>query len=537
MTIDTENSITSSFIKRSLEERLNQVDYSFINSDEYHPSVFALNFLNFVKLVNDGKGEGNVSPAFHLEMLDKIGYGSKWIANLCHRGSGKTTMFAEYLIPYLAIFNCLPKIDNITGIIYVGDTMENGVKSLRKNIEFRYRNSEFLQKYLPHAKFTDANIVFTNLDGISTGIRLMGAKTGIRGIKIFGKRPQFAILDDLVSDEDARSKVALDAINNTIYNCVMPALDPNIGKSGVIANGTPFNKQDPLVTMIESGEWDANVYPICNQFPCAKEDFIGSWEDRFSYDFVMGQYKLMQSTGKLNAFYQEYMLRITPEEDRLVAEGEILWYDRFELLAKRHEYNYYITTDFATSAKHTADYSVISVWAVDSAGNWLWVDGSVFRKTIDVVIDRLFELCILYNPLGVGIEASGQQGGLISMIRREMLNRSVWFNIIKDGATDGIRPKGDKLSRFNAVLPLFKMGKIKFPEQLKNDFIMLEFVDELRLATGHGLKGRDDCLDTISMLNYITPAIPYGNKATQQRSPIFDNESDYRLGSIDDFII
>lgn len=507
--MSTNKDFDSKYEKLTLEQRLLGVDYEYLNSADFQSSAFSHKFLNVMKLINAGSPL-NQTPPVHLQMLDKLNNNSPFIANLCHRGIAKTTLYGENLIFYIAIFGELPYIKDINGIIYVGDSMENGVKALRRGLEHRHANSQFLQKYLPlkHCKYTDAYIEFTNIDGRKTGVRLMGAKTGIRGIRILGRRPQLAILDDLVSDEDARSPISLESIRNTIYNCVIPALDPNDGASGVIANGTPFNKFDPVVSMVESGEWDSNVYPICEKFPCTEEEFRGSWEDRFSYKYVLEKYKLMKASGKLNAFYQEYMLQITSEEERLVQDKEIQWYERSTILHNRNAYHYYITTDFATSMKHTADFSVISVWAVDYKGNWYWVDGMCKKETVDKVVDKLFEYVAEYNPLGVGLEASGQQGGIISMIERDMYNRGVWFNILKDGATLGIRPKGDKLARFNTVLPLFKMGRIHFPKELEYGAEMIELLDEIRLATASGLKGRDDFLDTISMLNYITPALP-----------------------------
>lgn len=506
---DIVEGLESTYPKKTLETHLQEVDYSYLNSDKFKASSFAHRFINITKLIN-ANSKMNKTPPVHLQMIDKLNNGSRYIANLCHRGLAKTTTFGENLIFYTAIFNELPSIPNIDGIIFVGDSMENGVKSLRRNLQSRYNESEFLKKYLPEKKikWTDAYIEFENIDGVRTGVRLIGAKSGIRGLRILGRRPQLAILDDLVDDEDARSPIALESIRNTIYNSVIPALDPNIGASGVIANGTPFNKFDPVVAMIESGEWDSNVYPVCERFPCTREEFRGSWEDRFSYDYVLATYKLMKGSGKLNAFYQEYMLQITSEEERLIQEEEIQWYQRNYILSRMNNYNFYITSDFATSLKQTADYSVISVWAVDFKGNWYWVDGLCEKNTVDVIVDRLFEMVQKYQPLGVGLEAAGQQGGIISMIQRQMMTRGIWFNIIKDGASVGIRPKGDKLSRFNSVLPLFKLGKIFFPKELKNSKTMIEFMDEVRLATMSGLKGRDDFLDTISMLNYIQPALP-----------------------------
>ncbi|MDT9693891.1 hypothetical protein Q5762_37335, partial [Streptomyces sp. P9(2023)] len=111
-------------------------------------------------------------------------------------------------------------------MIYVSDSMENGVKSARNNTEFRYNNSEFMQEYVPYRKFTDNYIEFGNKDGHCLGIKMFGAKTGLRGTKIFGKRPKIAVLDDLLSDDDARSPTAINAIKDTIYKGVNYALDP-----------------------------------------------------------------------------------------------------------------------------------------------------------------------------------------------------------------------------------------------------------------------------------------------------------------------
>ena len=202
--------------KTSLDDYLDNVDYIKINN--YVPSEFALNFMNFIKLVNGSEGESNKTPPIHLMMLDKLTEKNKYVVNLCYRGSGKTTVFAEYLPLYLACFRKLPNLGTIDGAIYVSDSMENGVKSLRNNIEHRYNNSEFLQKYLPYGqqKFTDSAITFTNADGKTFGLKMFGATTGIRGTKINGKRPVLAILDDLMSDKSAESKTITNDIENVI---------------------------------------------------------------------------------------------------------------------------------------------------------------------------------------------------------------------------------------------------------------------------------------------------------------------------------
>lgn len=493
---------------RDLDYWLSKVDYGTINSSAFLPSPFALTFMNFIKLVNGEQGEANKTPPVHLMMLDKLASNNKYVANLCFRGSGKTTLFGEYLILYLAIFNHIPNLGNVDGAMYISDSMENGAKSLRKNIEYRFNHSEFLQAWIPEAKFTDPYLEFKNKEGRELGVRLYGAKTGLRGTKIFGKRPKLAILDDLVSDDDSKSKTSMEAIKDTVYKGVLHALDPNTRK--VVFNGTPFNKQDILIEAVESGAWDVNVWPVCETFPCTPKEFKGAWEDRFPYTFVREQYELALKSGKISSFNQELMLRITSEESRLVKDDNIRWYSAPNLMSNRDNFNFYITTDFAVSSKQSADDSVISVWAYNANGDWFWVDGVCKKQAIDVTINDLFRLVAAYKPQQVGIETSGQQGAFITLLQNEMMNRNIWFNFASSNrsGTPGIRPVQDKLTRFNTVVPWFIAGKMYFPEELKSSDIMGTFMQEIRSATVDGLKSTDNCLDTISMLAYMTPWKP-----------------------------
>lgn len=491
-------------IKKSLDEWLDGVDYTWLNNGTYVPSEFSLIFMNFIKLVNGAEGESNKTPPVHLKMLDKLATSSSMdVVNLCFRGSGKTTLFIEYLAPFLAIFGHLPGFGDLDSMIYVSDSMDNGVKSMRKNLEFRYENSEFLRDWLPEANFTDNYIEFRSKEGKRFGIKMFGAKTGIRGTKIFGKRPKFAVLDDLVSDDDAKSKASMQSIKDTVYKGIDYALDPTRRK--IVFNGTPFNNEDIMIEAVESGAWDVNVWPVCEKFPCSREEFIGAWEDRFNYDYVMRQYEKAVLTGKVEAFMQELMLRISSNEDRLVQDTEIRWYSRTQLLDRKSLFNFYITTDFATTDKQANDFSVISVWAHNSNGDWFWVDGICERQTSDKTVNDLFRLVQPYGPQSVGIEINGQQRAFVKWLQSEMLTRNIWFNFASNqkSGEPGIMSDINKLRRFNLVVPLFKSGKMYFPEEMKTSKTMAHFMSQIRTATKNGLKGKDDCLDTISMLMYL----------------------------------
>ena len=271
----------------TVEDYLNDVNYEFRG---YVPQKEALLFVNFIKEVNDGSEE-NETPIIHLKMMDSVFNAEPMCAILVFRGAGKTTVFAEYLILFIAAFGYMPGFGEVDFILYVTDSIENGVRNLRRNVEFRYNNSEFLQKLIPNqrigliddkgvaydmdemdaavkagVRFTDVRLELVNYKGKKIIVRGYGVSTGVRGTKEGGKRPTVAILDDLLSDTDAKSPTVIENVNNIIYKAVKQALHPTNFK--IIYLGTPFNAKDPLYIAIESGAWKSSVFPVCEKISC-----------------------------------------------------------------------------------------------------------------------------------------------------------------------------------------------------------------------------------------------------------------------------
>lgn len=486
---------------KTVESWLEEVNYD--DNSGYVPSDFALEFVNFIKLVEGGDPE-NKTPVVHYKMIDNfVAEGDKDTINMCHRGIAKSTL-KEYLILYIGVFGSIPGFGAVPYALYVSDSIENGVKKMRKALEYRWDNSPFLQTYIPTTRFTDVRWEFKNKDGNSFVVSGYGAKTGVRGTRENNSRPVLALLDDLISDSDARSATVIADVEDTVYKAIDYALHPKRRK--IIWSGTPFNAKDPLYKAVESGAWAVSVYPVCEQFPCSREEFKGSWIDRFDYDYVKRQYDKAYLAGKVETFNQELMLRIMSDDDRLILDGDIRWYKRKHILDNKGMFNFYITTDFATSEKTSSDYSVISVWAINNAGQWYWVDGVCKRQLMDKNVDDLFRLAQMYKPQSVGVEVSGQQGGFIPWLQEQMMVRNIYFNLASDSNSNkpGIRPVTDKLKRFYVVVPWFKLGLVHFPDEMKNEFIMKEMMNELTLASLHGFKSKhDDCLDTISMLSLM----------------------------------
>lgn len=517
--------MTNDIIKTPLEKLLDSVDYSYL-SDDYVPSQFALDFCNFFKTIDPYADD---TPPFHYAMLDKFNSGNKFHANLCHRGAAKTTVMGIRLLIWLAIFGELPGKTNICNAIYISDSIDNGVKTLRKNLQSLYDKSQLLRDLLPTFNLTETYLSCVNADGRSFDAKFFGVMTGIRGTQINNQRPYVAIMDDLVSDKNAASKAYMKTVNEVVYGGIMPAMHP--AWSRVIFLGTPFSHDDVIVKAVSSGKWDCSVYPIAEKWPCTEEEFKGSWPSRFSFKYISDVYDINSKTGNAPYFFREYMLRLGSADAVMVPLEQLNFYDKEDYV--EGQCNFIITTDFAYTEKQSADASVISVWAVTPHNNLCYVDGCLRKQTMDKSMDDLIEYCQRYNPIKVGIEVTGQQGAIVSWFRKRMQEIDTWWPVASNQKNGdlGIRPTTDKLARFMEVAPWLRSGKVLFPQDWENSHALREGLKQIISTTSQGIVTADDFLDTVSMLTQV-PFYPLHDHLSRNR----DMDTLVRLNQDDVFV-
>src|SRR5574343_847743 len=118
---------------KDLQNYLNEVDYRYLLTD-YRPSQFALEFINFIKLVNGSEGEEHASPVIHYDMIDQL-LVSRQNLFVSFRGSAKTSLIHEYMILYLAVYGRIPGFGSVDVGMYISDTIDNGIKSMRTNLQ------------------------------------------------------------------------------------------------------------------------------------------------------------------------------------------------------------------------------------------------------------------------------------------------------------------------------------------------------------------------------------------------------------------
>lgn len=432
---------------------------------KYIPSQEALKFIAFLRATGN---EENTSPEAHYKIADILFSNKKkdWkVVIECLRGVGKSTL-VEYVFIYVAAIGTWPNFGKVPFVVFLGASQEGNVKAFFKNVAGKIENSNLLRSLITVQRQTDNEIELVNKDGVETIAAGRGMSTNWRGIRSrTGKRPTVLIADDVLPNDVMTSEVIRKTIEVNWFNSALPALDPI--KHKVIYIGTPLSESDLLHQLKRSGAYKIIRFPLCPKFPVPEDEFQSVWPDRFSYEYTRDLFNQYKAAGTTQSFYTEYMLEITDLTTLLVEDEDIQWYDPTILKENKHNYNFYISTDFATSTKKSADFSTIGVWAISSNNDWLLVDGQCLRQTMQENIDDLFRYVKKWSPLSVGIENSGQQGGFISIMQEMMMKRNIWFTFAKkQGSKDlGIRPIKDKMHRFvTGVQPKFKQNKIWFPK-------------------------------------------------------------------------
>lgn len=528
----------------NVDEALDCIDLTF---NGYTPSKDALKFFNVIRLVLGEDPEvdnglmhyflvdlvfGNIKREnfpYSPEINARIRLNPRKIAIIASRFSAKSTIITAFMPIYIAVTGHMPNFGDVMFWVSFGDSQQAGAKVQANTIRDICEDSKFCKEYFEKMRFTDEECEFLRKGTGSVKSRafmfkVKGAAGGsVRGIRYKTERPQIFSFDDIIKNEaDANSPIIMNKLRSMIYSDAENAT----GKKGkIIIVNTPFNKKDPVYAALESGVWTPVCIPICEKISLdmKKEEYRGSWESMKSFEDIMEKYEDAYYGDTLREFNQELMLRISSEEDKLIKEEHIQWYDRRTLLKNLGHYNLYMTTDLTASNSTKGDFSCTMMWALSSNNDWFLLDLSVKKMTIAEQYEPIFKLVREYGGrlgrnINVGVEIDGQQQLNLHTLKKQMIETSTFFTFARQIGSpfgkEGISRRqatGAKHEQFMRVFPLFQQHKIFFPEDLKTTPDMKEVLNELNYITYEGIGSKhDDALDCISMLSNmetITPSI------------------------------
>lgn len=367
------------------------------------------------------------------------------------------------------------------------DKADDYLQIIKDHVE----DNDFLKErlfYLQNGKFgLNSRVKFKN-----------GAEIRVKGFggKVRGFHPGWIVGDDTLDDRMIYSKTQREKSIDYFYSSIRPMLVPG---GQIVWVGTPFHHEDLYSTFkpkkgdTEAGKWGKEW--IYREYPALFPDGKLLWEDRYSFNEIMGRRK---EYGNLR-FSRELLCRPIVSESSLfpwdTIKKSVLGQEKYTLIKNISEskiifQNIVVGADFAKSANVGADYTCFTVWGVDEA--------------------KVMHLLYIYHRKGVTFHE--QINELKSIYHRfrpsvMVLESNVFQMIYSEYLADTelpIKPShtGNNKNDLQAGLPgltvLFEQGKIKFPygdENSRNkvDLILSEFSNTTFTDKGiQSVSGHDD---------------------------------------------
>lgn len=530
--------------KFDVDDALDVVDLEFKN---YTPSAESLEFFALMR-VFFGEDFEIPNPKFHYfivdmlfgnveredfpyteDIVEKININPTRIGILSGRGTAKSTITTLFYPIYAAIKGTTPVTGKLSHILILSDSQKGGARDQALIMGNAFERSPFAKSWFEKIRFTESEVELIRkgkgpIEDRHILIKFKGAQTG--GIRsgsrnaITEDRYAIIIADDVIKNEaEAYSETIMKNVTTALTSDSINAMRAK--KTQFILINTPFHKHDPIYQMVESGGFMPLVTPLCykiyNGMP--RGEFVGIWPDMHDYDSVMERYLNAVSTNSTRAFNQELMLRISNEEDRMIQDDMIQWYDRKMIMKLLVGYNLYITTDFTTTSEVKSDFSGAALWAVSYNNDYFLLDLCLKKQNIQEQYNELFRMVNFWRRGGrdiqVGVEVDGQQKAHLFALKEMMIKNNVYFNFArqKGGSLnrEGILSKAggaSKHERFRFMMPYFQNRKFWFPKELQNTPDMKEALRQLKYTTYSGFAAHDDFNDLVSQLGMMDIIIP-----------------------------
>lgn len=407
------------------------------------------------------------------ELIEIIGF----------RGSAKSTFSVLALPLYLA----LEAKQHF--IVVAGDTTTQTKLNI-ENIRYELENNEYILKDYGISFDASRNWSSDKLL-LTAGTLIMGRSRGqkMRGIRHRQYRPQVVIVDDPEDLEWTKEKKNRDKTERWFNGEVIPAQQED--KSKLILIGNLLHKDALMERVKKSKKPNGKRLFKVLEFP-----LIDPKTKRVTW---VGKYPTKQAVDKQKAkvrsrvtWAREYLLKIVSEEDQVIKEGDISYYDPALLSKRDYEGKLMhkpldagVGVDLAISEKQTADCTAM-------------VSG------YKVKLDDKNRILILPHPVNkrIGYDATQKEAlrvnakmpyGTKWYVEDTQYQRAAVTGLKKKGlSTYPMRPISDKKARLETVSPFIIDGTVQFPQYGCEDL--------LTQLLGFGSEEHDDLVDALVYL-------------------------------------
>ena len=414
-------------------------------------------------------------PEFHKELWGYCCSKEKQVAIAAPRGHAKSTAVTLSFSLASVLFR------TASYVIIVSDSATQSEQFLGDIAKELFDNDKIQDTFgaIEIIKRNESDIIGRFMDGKMFRIQAKGAGQSLRGLKWDNKRPDLVVVDDLEDDEAVMNRDRRDKLRKWFYNALLPMMSVSgrVRMVGTIlhmdsllerlmperqlALGGGKNLQY-LVTeglrQYASKRVPATWYSV--KYRAHSDDFTEIlWASKYEVDGGNAKQALQAirasyvNQGLGDSYSQEFLNIPLDSANAIFRQEDFVPFTEAERKKNR---SYYVTCDLAVSKKDTADYSVFLVAAMDDSRN-LYVE-KVIRERLDTyeIVETLFALQNLYQPLAFGIETGILTKTLLPVVEERMLQDGVYPNLVQ------MPPVTDKIMRTRPIQARIRAGTVKF---------------------------------------------------------------------------
>lgn len=460
--------------------------------------IYSLNYFILTMLPNFRMGWRNIEWGNMTQLFP-------WSCYLCGRGSGKSFFWSYAFILWRLWSYCRPvpwrqnTVDNQNRkeTCYITSTMTLAkvqIKKVREEIE---TNDLIAEKLNPNNKASIGETGITTETGSTLHIR--GKDGFIRGLHVGA-----VLCDDMPDESSLYSDEQREKLKELLKGTIEPIVEPY---GYFLICGTPYSSApNELYQVLKA---DKRFY--CFEYPVIFPDGRPLAPDRYTFDQILAkkeelgtivfnrEYLVVPISDSSTIFPYEYLMRSTIGMENIRFATSI---DDYPIKLQR----VHIGVDFAVSGNIGADYTVYSVWGVDSMKNYYLL--TYYRQkgmSHNEQIDKIVQLDRLFRPNKIVCESNGFQSILSALARERGLKNIETFT-----TTEG--NKKDLYTGLPSLSAMFERGQLKCPyaigetrqavDLMFGEFSSITFKSDngkLEAASGHD----DVCMSTFISINSL----------------------------------
>ena len=409
--------------------------------------IYSLNYFTLTMLPNFRMGWRNIEWGNMTQLFP-------WSCYLCSRSSGKSFQWSYAFVLWRLWSYCKPvswrqnTIDNqnrketcyITNNFTLAKVQ---VKKVREEIE---TNDLIAEKLNPNGKASIGETGITTETGSLLHVR--GKDSMIRGLHVGA-----VLCDDMPDESSLYSDEQREKLKELLKGTIEPIVEPY---GYFIVCGTPYSSApNELYQVLKA---DKRFY--CFEYPVIFPDGRPLAPDRYTFDQILAkkeelgtivfnrEYLVVPISDSSTIFPYEYLMRSTIGMENIRFATSI---DDYPIKLQR----VHIGVDFAVSGNIGADYTVYSVWGVDSMKNYYLL--TYYRQkgmSHNEQIDKIVQLDRLFRPNKIVCESNGFQSILSALARERGLKNIETFT-----TTEG--NKKDLYTGLPSLSAMFERGQLK----------------------------------------------------------------------------